>query len=104
MYPDMFSAAVLKRALLSSDAFNDSRVGIWVAEVRDSTCTKCSSASILKIEMTGGHFDEGVRYEQCRNLSYDYVFLMKVMGYFPRFCFIFILVLSLGLGLYIKKL
>ncbi|GAB2242105.1 hypothetical protein Droror1_Dr00018880 [Drosera rotundifolia] len=83
---DNIASGLCYPPMLVKASFNDSRVGIWeaakwVAKVRDSTCTKCSSALILKTEMTGGHFDEGGRYGHCKDVSYDYAFLMKVMGY-----------------------
>ncbi|KAL9246314.1 hypothetical protein vseg_019864 [Gypsophila vaccaria] len=72
-------------AMLVTAAFNDSRVGVWeaakwVAKVRESTCTSCSRAVILKTEMHGGHFGEGGRYGHSKEKAYEYAFLMKVMG------------------------
>lgn len=52
----------------------------WVAQVRESTCSECSRAVILKTNMTGGHFGEGGRYSQCEETAYDYAFLMKVLS------------------------
>jgi len=65
---------------LSSD-----RVGVWesakwVARVRDMTCSRCSSAVILKTNMTGGHFGEGGCYSHCEETAYDYALLMKTMN------------------------
>lgn len=61
------------------------RVGVWeaakwVAKVRDSTCSSCSSGVILKTNMNGGHFGEGGRHGHCEETAYEYAFLMKVMG------------------------
>lgn len=61
------------------------RVGVWeaakwVAKVRDSTCSSCSSGVILKMNMNGGHFGEGGRHGHCEETAYEYAFLMKVMG------------------------
>lgn len=63
------------------------RVGVWeaakwVAKVRDSTCSECSGAVLLKTNMSGGHFGEGGRYGQCEEMAYDYAFLIKVLGMF----------------------
>ncbi|KAG7979052.1 hypothetical protein I3843_05G110800 [Carya illinoinensis] len=72
-------------SMLITASFNDSRVGVWeaakwVAQVRESTCSDCSRAVILKTNMTGGHFGEGGRYSQCEETAYDYAFLMKVLS------------------------
>ncbi|KAF3431635.1 hypothetical protein FNV43_RR26366 [Rhamnella rubrinervis] len=72
-------------SMLVSASLHDSRVGVWeaakwVAKVRDSTCSTCSSSIILKTNMTGGHFGEGGRYGQCEETAYDYAFLLKTMG------------------------
>ncbi|CAA0825569.1 Prolyl oligopeptidase family protein [Striga hermonthica] len=50
-------------SMLVSASFNDSRVGIWeaakwVAKIRDTTCSRCSSAVILQTNLNGGHFGE----------------------------------------------
>ncbi|KAJ7943291.1 protease 2 [Quillaja saponaria] len=71
-------------SVLVKAAFHDSRVGVWesakwVAKVRDSTCSYCSHAVILKTSMIGGHFGEGGRYGQCEEAAYDYAFLMKTV-------------------------
>ncbi|XP_062163021.1 uncharacterized protein LOC133869938 [Alnus glutinosa] len=72
-------------SMLVTASFHDSRVGVWeaakwAAKVRDSTCSECSRAVLLKTNMTGGHFGEGGRYGQCEEMAYDYAFLMKVLG------------------------
>lgn len=72
-------------SMLVTASFHDSRVGVWeaakwVAKVRDSTCSACSSTVILKTNMTGGHFGEGGRYGQCEEAAYDYAFLLKAIG------------------------
>lgn len=61
------------------------RVGVWeaakwVAKIRDSSCSSCSSCVILKTDMNGGHFGEGGRHGQCEETAYEYAFLMKAMG------------------------
>ncbi|KAF7132255.1 hypothetical protein RHSIM_Rhsim09G0121800 [Rhododendron simsii] len=53
----------------------------WVAKVRDMTCSSCSRSVILKTNMSGGHFGEGGRFGLCEETSYEYAFLMKVMGF-----------------------
>ncbi|KAI9105048.1 hypothetical protein K1719_022764 [Acacia pycnantha] len=50
-------------SVMVTAALNDSRVGVWegakwVAKVRDSTCSNCSRAVIMKTSMVGGHFGE----------------------------------------------
>ncbi|KAL3631269.1 hypothetical protein CASFOL_024253 [Castilleja foliolosa] len=70
-------------SMLVSASFNDSRVGVWeaakwVAKIRETTCSRCSSAVILQTDMNGGHFREGGRFAHCRETAYDYAFLMKV--------------------------
>ncbi|KAM7487538.1 hypothetical protein LguiB_025022 [Lonicera macranthoides] len=69
-------------AMLVTSSFHDSRVGVWeaakwVAKVRDSTCSSCSSSVILKTNMRGGHFGEGGRFSQCEETAFEYAFLMK---------------------------
>ncbi|GAB2280158.1 hypothetical protein Dimus_014795 [Dionaea muscipula] len=83
---DNIASGICYPAVLVKASFNDSRVGIWeaakwVAKVRENTCKNCSSAVVLKTEMTGGHFAEGGRFGQCSDTSYDYAFLMKVLGF-----------------------
>ncbi|KAI9105053.1 hypothetical protein K1719_022769 [Acacia pycnantha] len=61
------------------------RVGVWegakwVAKLRDSTCSNCSRAVIMKTNMVGGHFGEGGHYGQCDEAAYEYAFLMKAFG------------------------
>ncbi|KAF7827932.1 prolyl oligopeptidase family protein [Senna tora] len=73
-------------SVLVTAALNDSRVGVWegakwVAKVRDSTCSNCSRAVIMKTNMIGGHFGEGGHYGQCDETAYDYAFLMKAFGF-----------------------
>lgn len=51
-----------------------------MAKVRDSTCSNCSHAVIMKTSMIGGHFGEGGRYGQCDEAAYEYAFLMKAFG------------------------
>ncbi|KAJ1412096.1 Peptidase S9, prolyl oligopeptidase, catalytic domain [Sesbania bispinosa] len=72
-------------SVMITAAVNDSRVGVWegakwVAKVRDSTCSHCSHAVIMKTSMIGGHFGEGGRYAQCDETAYEYAFLMKAFG------------------------
>lgn len=72
-------------SVLVTASFHDSRVGVWeaakwVAKVRDITCSSCSRSVILKTNMSGGHFGEGGRFGQCEETTYEYAFLMKVMG------------------------
>ncbi|OIW02209.1 hypothetical protein TanjilG_21862 [Lupinus angustifolius] len=84
-------------SVLVTAAVNDSRqpyscssssrcmVGVWegakwVAKVRDSTCSNCSRAVIMKTSMIGGHFGEGGHYGQCDETAYEYAFLMKAFG------------------------
>ncbi|GMP93704.1 hypothetical protein CsSME_00043425 [Camellia sinensis var. sinensis] len=72
-------------SVLVTASFHDSRVGVWeaakwVAKVRDITCSCCSRSVILKTNMSGGHFGEGGRFGQCEETTYEYAFLMKVMG------------------------
>ncbi|GER43823.1 prolyl oligopeptidase family protein [Striga asiatica] len=69
-------------SMLVSASFNDSRVGIWeaakwVAKIRDTTCSRCSSAVILQTNLNGGHFGEGGRFAHCVETAYDYAFLIK---------------------------
>ncbi|GFP95309.1 protease 2 [Phtheirospermum japonicum] len=52
----------------------------WVAKIRDTTCSRCSSAVILQTDLNGGHFREGGRFAHCWETAYDYAFLMKVMA------------------------
>ncbi|KAG8366496.1 hypothetical protein BUALT_Bualt17G0086100 [Buddleja alternifolia] len=72
-------------SMLVSASFNDSRVGVWeaakwVAKIRDTTCSSCSSAVILQTNIDGGHFREGGRFARCWETAYDYAFLTKVTG------------------------
>ncbi|XP_050905337.1 uncharacterized protein LOC127119193 isoform X2 [Lathyrus oleraceus] len=72
-------------SVMVTAAVNDSRVGVWegakwVAKVRDSTCSHCSRAVIMKTSMIGGHFGEGGRYAQCDETAYEYAFFMKAFG------------------------
>ncbi|RVX06263.1 Protease 2 [Vitis vinifera] len=92
MCPDMFRAAILKGVgwewgveVGTHSVTTILRVGVWeaakwVAKVRDSTCSSCSSGVILKMNMNGGHFGEGGRHGHCEETAYEYAFLMKVMG------------------------
>ncbi|KAL2546592.1 Prolyl oligopeptidase family protein [Forsythia ovata] len=71
-------------SMLVSASFNDSRVGVWeaakwVARIRDTACSSCSSSVLLQTNMSGGHFREGGRFAQCMETAYEYAFLMKVM-------------------------
>ncbi|XP_022881867.1 uncharacterized protein LOC111398932 isoform X4 [Olea europaea var. sylvestris] len=71
-------------SMLVSASFNDSRVGVWeaakwVAKIRDTACSSCSSSVILQTNMSGGHFREGGRFAQCLETAYEYAFLMKIM-------------------------
>ncbi|XP_050223257.1 uncharacterized protein LOC126673230 [Mercurialis annua] len=73
-------------SVLVTASFLDSRVGVWeaakwVARIRDSTCSSCSSSVILKTNMAAGHFGEGGYYTQCEERAFDYAFLIKIMGY-----------------------
>ncbi|KAJ0094632.1 hypothetical protein Patl1_16632 [Pistacia atlantica] len=91
---DNIPCGVCYPSMLVIASFHDSRqlhilcfllVGVWeaakwVAKVRERTCSACSQSVILKTNMHGGHFGEGGRYSQCKETSYDYAFLMKVMG------------------------
>lgn len=61
------------------------RVGVWeaakwVARVRDTACSTCSSSVILRSNMDGGHFSEGGRFGHCKEMAYEYAFLMKALG------------------------
>ncbi|KAK6157767.1 hypothetical protein DH2020_012015 [Rehmannia glutinosa] len=72
-------------SMLVSASFNDSRVGVWeaakwVAKIRDTACSRCSSSVILQTNINGGHFREGGRFAHCWETAYDYAFLMKVMA------------------------
>ncbi|KAL0463698.1 UNVERIFIED_CONTAM: Protease 2 [Sesamum latifolium] len=72
-------------SMLVSASLNDSRVGVWeaakwVAKIRDTACSSCSSLVILRMNTSGGHFQEGGRYAHCWETAYDYAFLMKIMG------------------------
>lgn len=72
-------------ATLVTSAFNDSRVGVWeaakwVARIRDTACRTCSSSVIFRSRMDGGHFGEGGRFGHCKEVAYEYAFLMKAMG------------------------
>ncbi|XP_073221683.1 uncharacterized protein [Cicer arietinum] len=72
-------------SVMVTAAVNDSRVGVWegakwVAKVRDSTCSQCSRAVIMKTSMIGGHFGEGGHYAQCDETAYEYAFFMKAFG------------------------
>lgn len=63
----------------------DARVGVWeaakwVAKVRENSCSTCSKSVILRTNMGCGHFGEGGRYKQCEDTSFEYAFLMKVLG------------------------
>ncbi|KAL3824007.1 hypothetical protein ACJIZ3_020036 [Penstemon smallii] len=71
-------------SMLVSASFNDSRVGIWeaakwVAKIRDTACSSCSSSVILQTNISGGHFREGGRFASCKETAYDYAFLLKVI-------------------------
>uniref|UniRef100_F6HGE8 Prolyl endopeptidase n=1 Tax=Vitis vinifera TaxID=29760 RepID=F6HGE8_VITVI len=82
---DNISQGSCHPSVLVTASFYDSRVGVWeaakwVAKVRDSTCSSCSSGVILKTNMNGGHFGEGGRHGHCEETAYEYAFLMKVMG------------------------
>lgn len=60
------------------------RVGVWeaakwVAKIRDTTCSRCSTSAILKTNMLGGHFGEGGLYGGCEETAYEYAFLIKVL-------------------------
>ncbi|KAL0424858.1 UNVERIFIED_CONTAM: Protease 2 [Sesamum radiatum] len=72
-------------SMLVSASLNDSRVGVWeaakwVAKIRDTACSSCSSSVILQTNTSGGHFQEGGRFAHCWETAYEYAFLMKVMG------------------------
>ncbi|PIM97077.1 Oligopeptidase B [Handroanthus impetiginosus] len=72
-------------SMLVSASFNDSRVGVWeaakwVAKMRDTACSSCSSAVILRTNINGGHFQEGGRFTHCWETAYEYAYLMKVVG------------------------
>ncbi|KAK4410415.1 Protease 2 [Sesamum angolense] len=72
-------------AMLVSASLNDSRVGVWeaakwVAKIRDTACSSCSSSVILQTNTSGGHFQEGGRFAHCWETACEYAFLMKVMG------------------------
>ncbi|KAL0430024.1 UNVERIFIED_CONTAM: Protease 2 [Sesamum radiatum] len=72
-------------SMLVSASLNDSRVGVWeaakwVAKIRDTACSSCSSSVILQTNTSGGHFQEGGRFAHCWETAYDYAFLMKIMG------------------------
>lgn len=72
-------------SILVTSSFHDSRVGVWepakwVAKVREETCPICSSAVLLKTNMSGGHFGEGGRFGYCEEAAFEYAFLIKVMG------------------------
>ncbi|PIN12834.1 Oligopeptidase B [Handroanthus impetiginosus] len=61
------------------------RVGVWeaakwVAKMRDTACSSCSSAVILRTNINGGHFQEGGRFTHCWETAYEYAYLMKVVG------------------------
>ncbi|XP_059655634.1 uncharacterized protein LOC132302731 [Cornus florida] len=82
---DNIAQGVCYPSMLVTASFHDSRVGVWeaakwVAKVRDSTCPGCSQSVILKTNMDGGHFGEGGRFGHCEETTYEYAFLMKVMG------------------------
>ncbi|KAL8533558.1 hypothetical protein ACS0TY_009817 [Phlomoides rotata] len=71
-------------SMLVSTSFNDSRVGVWeaakwVAKIRDTTCSSCSSAVILQTNTSGGHFQEGGRFAHCWETAHDYAFLIKAL-------------------------
>ncbi|XP_058183759.1 uncharacterized protein LOC131301459 [Rhododendron vialii] len=83
---DNIAGGVCCPSVLVTASFHDSRVGVWeaakwVAKVRDMTCSSCSCSVILKTNMCGGHFGEGGRFGLCEETSYEYAFLMKVMGF-----------------------
>ncbi|XP_022149039.1 uncharacterized protein LOC111017556 [Momordica charantia] len=71
--------------MLVTSSFRDARVGVWeaakwVAKIRDTTCSRCSTSAILKTNMLGGHFGEGGLYGGCEETAYEYAFLIKVLG------------------------
>ncbi|XP_078431787.1 prolyl oligopeptidase family protein [Wolffia australiana] len=71
--------------VLVTASFHDSRVGVWeaakwVAKVRDCSCPCCSRRIILRTNMTGGHFGEGGRFQECEETALDYAFLIKATG------------------------
>uniref|UniRef100_A0A9I9D2W5 Prolyl endopeptidase n=1 Tax=Cucumis melo TaxID=3656 RepID=A0A9I9D2W5_CUCME len=71
-------------SMLVTASFHDARVGVWeaakwVAKIRDTTCSRCSSSAILKTNMLGGHFGEGGLYGGCEEMAYEYAFLIKVL-------------------------
>ncbi|XP_075483481.1 uncharacterized protein LOC142523653 [Primulina tabacum] len=72
-------------SMLISSSFKDSRVGVWeaakwVAKIRDTACSSCSSSVILQTNMNGGHFRDCGRFAHCSETAYEYAFLLKVMG------------------------
>ncbi|KMZ72993.1 putative Oligopeptidase B [Zostera marina] len=82
---DNISEGTCTPSMLVMASFNDSRVGVWeaakwVAKVRENSCSTCSKSVILRTNMGCGHFGEGGRYKQCEDTSFEYAFLMKVLG------------------------
>ncbi|EPS57852.1 hypothetical protein M569_16964, partial [Genlisea aurea] len=80
---DNITPGVCYPSMLVSASLNDSRVGAWeaakwVAKIRETACSSCSSCVILRTDEGGGHFGEGGRFAECREAAYDYAFLMKV--------------------------
>lgn len=84
-YDNIPQGGVCCPSMLVSSSFNDSRVGVWeaakwVAKIRDTACSSCSSSVILRTNMNGGHFRDGGRFAHCLETAYEYAFLLKVMG------------------------
>lgn len=82
---DNVQAGVCYPAMLVTASFHDSRVGVWeaakwVARVREYMPVNCYQPILLKTNMHSGHFGEGGRYEHCKDTSFEYAFLIKMMG------------------------
>lgn len=82
---DNVQKGVCYPAMLVTASFHDTRVGVWeaakwVARVREYIPVNCCQPILLKTNMHSGHFGEGGRYEHCKDTSFEYAFLIKMMG------------------------
>lgn len=71
-------------ACLITGGLHDSRVAYWepskfAAELRH-TQAPGSGPTLLKIELSAGHFSASDRYKYLRELSFDYAFLLDQLG------------------------
>ncbi len=70
-------------AILVTAGLNDPRVSYWepakwVAKLR--TMKKDNNPLLLKTVMEGGHFGPSGRYEQIKEIAFEYAFMFKLLG------------------------